>query len=194
LLTSAAPNARGSHLDLLSIAASWPVPPQRVALSAAGKYMSMSSPPMIRFETPAPVTIFPSALTPIRLAEPDEGSPNVALSADGVVFRTEGWYEVLLEVHWDAEMRNGTRFSHTKIPDQEPLHSEAINANVLAQLSEGRQLLRGNSLFGPERTSCLVLEVWQDSGRPVEVEKAGLIVRELCVPWPPEPNEGRAQK
>ena len=154
----------------------------------------MSLPTTTRFETPSPITIAPSALTAIRLAEPDEGSPNVALTADGVVFRTEGWYEVLLEVHWDQGAREGTRFSHTKIPDQEPLHSEAIAADVLAQLSEGRQLLRGNSIFGPERTSCLVLEVWQDSGHPVAVEKAGLIVRELCVPWPPESNELRAPR
>ena len=148
----------------------------------------------VRFETAGAVSVPSGKLTPIDLRPRADPSPHLALEGEGIVFRTEGWYEVLLEVHWDAEVREGTRFSHTKIPDQEPLHSEAINANVLAQLSEGRQLLRGNSLFGPERTSCLVLEVWQDSGRPVEVEKAGLIVRELCVPWPPEPNEGRAQK
>jgi len=145
----------------------------------------MPLPRAIRFETPLPLMINPSTLTPIRLVEPDEGSPNVALTGDGVVFRTEGWYEVLLEVHWDADARSGTRFSHTKIPGQEPLHSEAIAADVLTQLSGGRQLLRGNTIFGPDRTSALVLEVWQDSGRPVEVEKAGLIVRELCVPWSP---------
>ena len=142
-------------------------------------------PTTIRFETPAPVRIESSTLTPIRMAEPGDSSPNVGLTQDGVVFRTEGWYEVLLEVHWDPTARQGTRFSHTKIPGQEPLHSEAIAADVLAQLSEGRQLLRGNSLFGPERTSCLVLEVWQDSGDALSVEKAGLIVRELCVPWTP---------
>jgi hypothetical protein len=145
----------------------------------------MSLPRTIKFETPSPLMINPSSLTPIRLTEPDDDSPNVALSDDGVVFRTDGWYEVLLEVHWDPAARQGTRFSHTKIPGQEPLHSEAINADVLAQLSEGRQLLRGNSLFGPERTSSLVLEVWQDSGDAVSVEKAGLIVRELSVPWTP---------
>src|SRR4051812_7841454 len=151
----------------------------------------MSLPRTIKFQTPSPLTVTPASLTPIRLTQPDDGSPNVALGDDGVVFRTEGWYEVLLEVHWDPEVRDGTRFSHTKIPGQEPLHSEAINADVVAQLSEGRQLLRGNSLFGPERTSCLVLEVWQDSGRPVDVEKAGLIVRELCVPWMPSADQNR---
>ena len=128
-----------------------------------------------------------STLTPIRLAEPGDGSPNVGLTDDGVVFHTEGWYEVLLEVHWDPDARQGTRFSHTKIPDQEPLHSEAINAAVLAQISEGRQLLRGNTLFGPDRTTSLVLEVWQDSGRPVEVRSAELVVRELEVPWRERP-------
>ena len=54
---------------------------------------------------------------------------------------------------------------------------------MLAQLSQGRQLLRGNSLFGPDRTTSLVLEVWQDSGELVKVSYAELVVRELCVPW-----------
>lgn len=67
------------------------------------------------------------------------------------------------------------------MPTHEPLHSEAISADVPAQLSDGRQLLRGNNIFGPERTSCLVLEVWQDSGKPIKVHKAALIVRELTV-------------
>ena len=138
----------------------------------------------VRFETAAPVDVPNRKLTPVRLHEPEPSSPHVSLVDEGVVFRTEGWYEILLEVHWDADAREGTRFSHTKIPGQEPLHSEAINADVLGQLSEGRQLLRGNSIFGPERTSSLVLEVWQDSGRPVRVEKASLSVRELRVPWP----------
>ena len=71
---------------------------------------------------------------------------------------------VLLSVAWDPSAVDGTRFSHTRIPDQEPLHSEAISAGVLAQLSDGRQLLRGNTLFGPDRTTSLVIEVWQDSG------------------------------
>src|SRR4051794_36684759 len=145
----------------------------------------MSLPTTTRFETPSPITIAPSALTAIRLAEPDEGSPNVALTPDGIVFRTEGWYEVLLEVHWDQGAREGTRFSHTKIPDQEPLHSEAIAADVLAQLSEGRQLLRGNSLFGPDRTTCLILEVWQDSGGPLTGEYAQLTGRGLRAPGAP---------
>ena len=45
-------------------------------------------------------------------------------------------------------IRLSTRFSHTKIPGQEPLHSEAIDAGVLAAISDGRQLLRGNTRFG----------------------------------------------
>ena len=46
----------------------------------------------------------------------------------------------------------------------------------------GRQLLRGNTMFGPDRTTSLVLEVWQDSGAPIEVQEAALTVRELRVP------------
>ena len=92
---------------------------------------------------------------------------------------------MLLSVAWDPSAVDGTRFSHTRIPDQEPLHSEAISAGVLAQLSDGRQLPRGNTLFGPDRTTSLVLEVWQDSGQPVEVRAASLTVRELIVPWVP---------
>ena len=101
------------------------------------------------------------------------------------MFIDVGWYEVLLRVDWDATDTTGTRFTHTKIPSQEPLHSEAVDASVLARISEGRQLLRGNSLFGPDRTTCLVLEVWHDSDRSVCVAYAELVVRELCVPWTP---------
>ena len=136
----------------------------------------------IRFATVRPVAIANRRLTPIEL-ESSGGSPHVHLAQEGVLFDTDGWYEVLLRVDWDSTITTGTRFSHTKIPGQEPLHSEAINALVLAQLSQGRQLLRGNSLFGPDRTTSLVLEVWQDSGELVKVSYAELVVRELCVPW-----------
>jgi len=136
----------------------------------------------IRFATVQPVAIANRRLTPIEL-ESSGGSPHVHLAQEGVLFDTDGWYEVLLRVDWDSTITTGTRFSHTKIPGQEPLHSEAINALVLAQLSQGRQLLRGNSLFGPDRTTSLVLEVWQDSGELVKVSYAELVVRELCVPW-----------
>src|SRR3954453_691428 len=102
-------------------------------------------------------------LTPVEL-EQQRSSPHVHYRpGDGVEFDTEGWYEVLLRVDWDDHDTTGTRFAHTKIPDQEPLHSEAIDAAVLARISQGRQLLRGNSLFGPDRTTCLRLEVWHDS-------------------------------
>jgi hypothetical protein len=120
----------------------------------------------------------------MKLVEPDALPRHCHLGHDGIVFDTEGWYEVLMRVDWDPEKRSGTRFSHTKIPGQEPLHSEAIDATVLSQISNGSQLLRGNSLFGPERTTCLVLEVWQDSGESVEITYAELAVRELAVPWP----------
>jgi len=136
----------------------------------------------IRFATVRPVAIANRRLTPIEL-ESSGGSPHVHLAQEGVVFDTDGWYEVLLRVDWDSTTTTGTRFSHTKIPGQEPLHSEAINALVLAQLSQGQQLLRGNSLFGPDRTTSLVLEVWQHSGELVKVSYAELVVRELCVPW-----------
>src|SRR5204862_4592639 len=59
---------------------------------------------------------------------------------DGIIFMSDGWYEVLLRVDWDPAETSGTRFAHTKIPGQEPLHSEAISASVLARISDGRQL------------------------------------------------------
>jgi hypothetical protein len=136
-----------------------------------------------RFATIRPVAIVDRRLTPIELT-PSDDSPHVRVENEGVVFETDGWYEVLLRVDWDTTTTAGTRFSHTKIPGQEPLHSEAISALVLAEISHGQQLLRGNSLFGPDRTSSLVLEVWQDSGTPLEIRYAELVVRELRVPWP----------
>lgn len=41
-------------------------------------------------------------------------------------FIRAGWCEVLLAVSWDPENQDGSRFAHTSIPDQHPLHSEAI--------------------------------------------------------------------
>src|SRR5437763_1779146 len=137
----------------------------------------------VRFPTTGPTMVPNEELTPMRLSQPDEPSSQVHLGEEGVVFDTEGWYEVLLRVEWNGTNTAGTRFSHTRIPDQEPLHSEAIDAGVLARISEGRQLLRGNNLFGPDRTTSLVLEVWQDSGQSLEVGHAELVVRELKVPW-----------
>ena len=113
-----------------------------------------------------------------------QGPPlkGVVSSGHGVRFETEGWYEVLLAVEWDPQDEEGTRFSHTRIPGQEPLHSEAINADVLVQLSGGRQLLRGNTIFGLDHTRELVLEVWHDSARPVQVRSGELRIRELGDP------------
>jgi hypothetical protein len=138
------------------------------------------------FATPGPVRIESGQLTPVALSTPPDASEHVEYTDDGVVFHSPGWYEVLLKVEWDPAVRRGTRFSHTQVSDHEPLHSEAISADVLAQLSGGRQLLRGNSVFGPDGTTSLVLEVWQDSGQPVELRNAALVVRELRVPWVPE--------
>jgi hypothetical protein len=144
--------------------------------------------PSTRFETQGPLVVGERRLTRVPLTEPDEGSSAVALGDDAIEFLTAGWYEVLLEVHWDEEETEGTRFAHTKIPGQQPLHSEAITAAVLAQISEGRQLLRGNGLFGPGGPSCIALEVWHDSDYPIAVRFASLTVRELSVPWPPVPR------
>jgi len=150
----------------------------------------MTEPRDVRFETQGSVSVPSGSLTPLELSPRDDPSPHLALEDAGIVFRTEGWYEVLLEVQWDPAVIDGTRFSHTKIPDQHPLHSEAIAAQVLVEISGGQQLLRGNTMFGPDRTTSLVLEVWQDSRQPVDVRSAALTVRELRVPWSPEPAAG----
>ena len=135
------------------------------------------------FSTTMTVDVPSGELTRLDL-EQRQPSPHVSYRAgEGVTFVTEGWYEVLLRVDWDDGDTMGTRFAHTKIPGQEPLHSEAIDASVLARISQGRQLLRGNSVFGPERTTSLALEVWHDSDRSVPVRYAELIVRELRAPW-----------
>jgi len=138
----------------------------------------------VRFSTSGAQRVPNQRLVPVVLSPSPTPSAHVHYADDGVVFDTDGWYEILLRVDWDTDNTMGTRFSHTKIPDQEPLHSEAINGSVLVELSGGKQLLRGNSLFGPNRTTSLVLEVWQDSGGPLDVTYAELVVRELEVPWP----------
>ena len=145
--------------------------------------MTKPLPGDVVFRAKGPVSVPDRVLTPVGLTSPPERSPHVEHGQDGIAFRTDGWYEVLLRVEWDPANRDGTRFSHTKIPGQEPLHSEAISAAVLIELNGGRQLLRGNSLFGPDRTTGLVLEVWQDSGTTVALAYAELVVRELAVPW-----------
>jgi hypothetical protein len=68
----------------------------------------------------------------------------------------------LLAVEWDPKDAEGTRFAHTRIP-----------------VSDGRQLLRGNTIFGLDHTREIVLEVWHDSSRPVPVRSAELRIREL---------------
>ena len=137
----------------------------------------------ITFRTAGGVAVASDRLTSVPLTPPIPAAGDVDYVDDAVVFRSEGWYEILLAVQWDPEARRGTRFSHTAVPGQQPLHSEAISAAVLADISSGKQLLRGNTLFGPERTASLTLEVWQDSGHVVELEAAAITVRELAVPW-----------
>lgn len=70
-----------------------------------------------------------------------------------------GWWELLLKVAWSTDDTTGTRFCHTKLPNGFPAHSEAINADVLSQLSGGRQLLRA-VVTGP---LMIAVEVWQDA-------------------------------
>jgi hypothetical protein len=133
--------------------------------------------------TTGAVYIESAQLTPVALSGSVPRTEDVDCVDGVVVFRSEGWYEILLEVDWDPEARRGTRFSHTAVRGQQPLHSEAVSAGVLAAISGGKQLLRGNTLFGPERTASLALEVWQDSGDVVELKAAAITVRELAVPW-----------
>jgi hypothetical protein len=140
--------------------------------------MSSAAPETV-FRTERPVLVPPRRMTPLRLSPNGPPLPAVVSSGDGVRFETVGWYEVLMAVEWDRHDSEGTRFSHTRIPGQEPLHSEAINAAVLVQLSGGRQLLRGNTVFGLDHTLELVLEVWHDSPRPVGVHSGELRIRAL---------------
>src|SRR5437868_5276836 len=140
----------------------------------------MASGDQYRFATSGPFQVPPLELTPAPLAPPTDASPHCHLEGDAIHFDTEGWYEVLLEVAWSVGDPTGTRFSHTRIPEQQPLHSEAIDAGPLHAISGGRQLLRGNCLFGPDRTTCLILEVWHDAHRPLGVDEASLTIRELA--------------
>ena len=141
----------------------------------------MATGDQVTFHTTAPIKVPPKELTRLPL-EREAASPHLHYDGErGIVFDTLGWYEVLLQVEWDPSDTSGTRFSHTKIPDNEPLHSEAIDAAVLAQISGGRQLLRGNTVFGLDHTTSIVLEVWHDADGPVEVAHAQLAVRELDV-------------
>lgn len=132
------------------------------------------------------IMVQPNEMTQLSLNAPDEASPHIVVENGRLIFIDEGWYEVRLDVKWSTDQLDGTRFAHTKMPGEQPLHSEAIDAQVLSQLSQGRQLLRGNTIFDPPNTAELVLEVWHDSVEPVEVTTASLTVRDLIVPITPD--------
>ena len=131
------------------------------------------------FRTEHPILVPPRRMKGLPLVLQGPPLKGVVSSGPGIRFETVGWYEVLLAVEWDPHDSEGTRFSHTHIPGQQPLHSEAINADVLVQLSDGRQLLRGNTIFGLDHTREIVLEVWHDSPRPVKIRSGELRIREL---------------
>jgi hypothetical protein len=139
---------------------------------------------LAHFALTAPAHVPGRSLTPLRLAPTNDRIPGVETHEGGVSFKGTGWFEVLLTVDWGSTNRFGTRFSHTAIPDGHPLHSEAIDAGVLVDLSDGKQLLRGNTMFGPKGVDRIQLEVWQDSGTSVGVETASLEIRPL--PSPPD--------
>lgn len=115
---------------------------------------------------------------PLRGAQPDDG--RIRVTRDGSIKAEQGgWYEVLLTVAWNPEQTAGTRFSHTKTPDRHPIHSEAIEAASLAAISGGEQLLRGNTVLGSDGPDMITIEVWQDSGQTVTVDRAELTLRLL---------------
>ena len=132
-----------------------------------------------RFELPAPFEVPNTQLSALRLSRQIGTLPGVEAEDGGVRFHRAGWFEIVLTVAWEPTVRHGRRFAHTAVPHQHPLHSEAIEAGVLAELSQGRQLLRGSSVFGPGSIDRVVLEVWQDSGTSVSVPHASLEVRLL---------------
>jgi hypothetical protein len=130
-------------------------------------------------ELGAAVAILPRTLTPLPLLPVDGGIDGVTAVGSSIEVEIEGWFEVLMRVEWDPTNRAGHRFAHTALADGHPLHSEAIEAEVLAELNGGRQLLRGNTLFRPGRVDRLTLEVWQDTVVPVTVCAAALELRFL---------------
>jgi hypothetical protein len=127
----------------------------------------------------APLSVDSEQLTRIRLQPDGEVPPEMKPHGASIHFFDEGWFEVLLTVEWDPSVTDGTRLAHTNIPDVHPLHSEAIDAKVLSRICDERQLLRGNTIFSPDGPSEIVLEVWHDAGRPVEVRRAELAIRSL---------------
>jgi hypothetical protein len=134
--------------------------------------------PIVTFAA-TPHDIPARALHPVELHAPDTPAPGIDVVDGTLRFRLAGWYEILLTVGWDPGQTAGTRFAHTAIPDHHPLHSEAINAAVLAALSAGRQLLRGNTIFQPGTIDCVRLELWHDNPTPVHIHEASLAVRLL---------------
>lgn len=135
---------------------------------------------LLEFRLPTPTDVPNSSLYPLHL-EPTSPSnlDGVEPCDGGVRFLVRGWFEVLMTVGWDPDNDDGHRFAHTSIPDRHPLHSEAIEARVLNPISNGEQVLRGNSVFDPDGEDRIRLEVWQNSGAGVAVRQAGLVIRRL---------------
>jgi hypothetical protein len=132
------------------------------------------------FALSSPVDIRASVMTPLQLeiAEDREWAAGVIQPAEHALqFRVGLKYEVLLTVEWDTTNVRGHRFTHTKISDGFPLHSEAIEAAVLTRLSAGRQLLRG--VLNPVEGEQVALEVWHDADSAVTVNHASLEFRVL---------------
>src|SRR4051812_30514405 len=115
----------------------------------------------VHFRLSAPIDVPSSAMTKLLLV-PDHVDEACSVEDGVITFVERGWYEVHRSGAWDPGVTAGTRFAHSKIPEGHPLHSEAIDAAVLAQISDGRQLLRGNAIFGDGETDQLALEVWHD--------------------------------
>ena len=134
--------------------------------------------PLITFAA-EPQDVPAHTLHPVELHAPDTPTSGIDVVDGTLRFRTAGWYEILLTVGWDPGHTAGTRFAHTAIPDHHPLHSEAINAAVLAALSNGTQLLRGNTILEPDTIDRVRLEIWHDNPTPVHLDEASLAVRLL---------------
>jgi hypothetical protein len=135
--------------------------------------------PSARFDLPRPIEVPSSKLYRLHLEPVGTQLADIDASEGGVRFTARCWCEVLLTVGWDPGDDDGYRFAHTSVPDQHPLHSEAIEARVLNALSNGEQLLRGNTVFAPGSADTLMLEVWHDSQRMVSMRRASLVVRRL---------------
>jgi hypothetical protein len=132
-----------------------------------------------RFELPKSVVIPSLKLYRLHLEPVGAQLGEVDSVGGGMRFTAPCWFEVLLTVAWDTGNDRGHRFAHTSIPDQHPLHSEAIEARVLTVLSDGEQLLRGNTVFIPGVLDTLMLEVWHNSDTPTTVRRASLVARRL---------------